>query len=193
MALPKGHTPDADLFRVFPYLAGSADDEPGGALYVPSQGGGRLDNPGTYSVLYLSDRAAGAIAEAFGRLPEWTPSILEGLPSLPKSVRALARYQLVEDAEVCNLDDPRQLLALGLRPSDAVSRDDSRTRAWARRIYEHKIWAGVRWWSYYDPAWHSFGLWDIGKLVLTQVTVLRLDNSDLLEASRTIVRRVIGR
>jgi hypothetical protein len=112
MALPKGLTPDADLFRVFPYLAGCADDEPGGALYVPSQGGGRLDNPGTYSVLYLSDSAAGAIAEAFGRFPEWTPWILEGLPSLPKSVRALARYQLAEGAEVCNLDDPRQLLAL---------------------------------------------------------------------------------
>lgn len=120
------------------------------------------------------------------------PSILEGLPSLPKSVRALARYQFAETAQVCNLDDPRQLPALGLRPSDAVSRDYNRSRAWARRIYEQNTWAGVRWWSYYDPAWHSFGLWDIGKLVLSQVTPLRLDNTDLLEASRTIVRRVIA-
>ena len=181
-----------NLFRVFPYLAGSADNEPGGALYVPSQGGGRLDNPGTYSVLYLSDSAPGAIAEAFGRFPEWTPSILEGLPSSPKSVRALARYQLAETAPVCDLDDPRQLLALVLRPSDAVSRDYDRTRAWARNIHARNIWAGVRWWSYYDPAWHSFGLWDIGKLVLSQVTPLRLDNPDLLEAGRTIVRRVIA-
>jgi hypothetical protein len=110
---------------------------------------------------------------------------------LPKSVRALARYQLSQAAAVCNLDDPRQLLALGLRPSDAVSRDYNRTRAWARRIYEQNIWAGVRWWSHYDPAWHSFGLWDIGKLVLAQVTHLRLDNPALLEASRTIVRRII--
>lgn len=180
-----------DLFRVFPYLAGPAENEPGGPLYVPSQGGGRLDNPGTYSVLYLSDTAAGAIAEAFGRFLEWTPAILEGLPSLPKSVRALARYQLAESAQVCDLDDPRQLLALGLRPSDAVSRDYSRTRAWARQIHEQNIWTGVRWWSYYDPAWHSFGLWDTGKLIVSQVTPLRLDNPALLEASRTIVRRVI--
>lgn len=181
-----------DLFRVFPYSPGSAGNEPGGAICVPSQGGGRLDNPGTYSVLYLSDTAAGAIAEAFGRFPEWTQSILEGLPSMPKSVRALARYQLADGALVCNLDDPRQLLALGLRPSDAVSRDYNRTRAWARRIHEQSTWVGVRWWSYYDPAWHSFGLWDIGNLVLSQVTPLRLDNPDLLEASRTIVRRVVA-
>jgi hypothetical protein len=74
------------LYRVFPYLADAAKSEPGGALYVPPQGGGRIDNPGKYSVLYLSDAAAGAVAEAFGRFPEWTPAILEGGPSLPGSV-----------------------------------------------------------------------------------------------------------
>jgi hypothetical protein len=184
-----------ELFRVFPYLAKSQDDEPGGALHVPSQGGGRMDNPGMYSVLYLSDSAAGAIAEAFGRFPEWTPSILEGIPSLSKSVRALARYQLGNSGKeipICNLDDPAQLLALGLKPSDIVSRDYTRSRAWARRIYEQRTWTGVRWWSYYDPAWSSFGLWDIKRLVRSQVTPLRLDHPALLEASRTIARRVIA-
>jgi hypothetical protein len=94
------------LYRVFPYLAAAAKSEPGGALYVPPQGGGRIDNPGKYSVLYLSDAAAGAVAEAFGRFPEWTPAILEGSPSLPGSARAIARYRLAEDARICNFRAP---------------------------------------------------------------------------------------
>ena len=159
---------------------------------MPSQGGGRIDNPGMYSVLYLSDTAAGAIAEAFGRFPEWTPSILEGTPGVPRSIRAVARCHLSDDAPVCNLDDPERLLTLGLRPSDVVSRDYTRSRAWARLIFEQGAWTGVRWWSYYNPAWYSFGLWDTKSLALVRVTPLRLDNPDVLEASRTIMRRVIA-
>jgi len=177
------------LYRVFPYLAASGKYEPGGPLYLPPQGAGRIDNAGTYSVLYLSDAAAGAIAEAFGRFPEWTDAILEGNPSLPGSVRAIARYRLAEDAPVCNLDDPEQLVALGLRPSDIVSRDYARSREWARRMYAQGRWSGVRWWSYYDPAWSSFGLWDTEQLSLDEVTLL--DHPALLEAGRTIVRRVV--
>jgi len=160
---------------------------------VPPQGGGRIDNTGSYSVLYLSDTAAGAIAEAFGRFPEWTPAILESSPSLPGSARAIARYRLAEGTPICNLDDPTQLAALGLRPSDVVGRDYTRSRAWARRIYEQGKWSGVRWWSYYDPAWSSFGLWDTKHLTLDEVSLLLLDHPALLEASHTIVRRVVAR
>jgi hypothetical protein len=181
------------LYRVFPYVATAAEDEPGGAIYVPPQGGGRLDNPGNYSILYLSDAPAGAIAEAFGRFPEWNAAILEGTPSLPGSARAIARFHLPDDAAVCNLDDPAVLQAMGLRPSDIVSRDYSRSRAWVRTIYEQGMWAGVRWWSYYDSQWASFGLWDIGRLKLEDVKFLRLDEPALLEASRRIARRVVLR
>jgi len=179
------------LYRVFPYLAASAQDEPGGALYVPSQGGGRLDNAGTYAVLYLSDAAAGAIAEAFGRFSEWNSAILEGSPGLPGSARAIARFELPENSAICNLDDPSQLIALGLHPSDIVSRDYARSRAWARRIYEQGKWIGLRWWSYYDPQWTSFGLWNIEQLTLREVKLLHLNDASLREASRTIARRVV--
>jgi hypothetical protein len=194
MESPQAPSPDGvpDLFRVFPYVAGADSHEPGGALYVPSLGGGRIDNPGVYPVLYLGDSAPGAIAEAFGRFPEWTPSILESAPGAPRSVRAVARYRLPDDAPVCNLDDPERLLSLKLRPSDIVTRDYARSRAWARLIYDQKIWIGIRWWSYYNPTWYSFGLWDTSSLVLATVTPLRLDNPDLLEAGRMIVRRVIA-
>jgi hypothetical protein len=176
---------------VLPFLANGGPSEPGGALYIPPQGAGRLDNPELYSVLYLSDTAQGAITEAFGRFPEWSPAILAGSPSLPKSVRAIARYRLADNEPLCDLDDSERLGALRLRPSDVVSRDYTRTRAWARRIYEQGVWRGVRWWSYYDPGWASVGLWDISGLELEEVRPLRLDDPALLKASRTIVRRIV--
>jgi hypothetical protein len=183
-----------ELFRVFPYRAAAKSGEPGGALYVPPQGGGRIDNPDAYSVLYLSDSAPGAIAEAFGRFPEWTASMLEGLPGIPGSRRALAHYRLDERSTatfpVCNLDDAKQLVALRLRPSDVVSRDYAHTRAWARRIYVQNAWVGVSWWSYYDSSWSSLGLWSARHLVLEKVVPLGLDHPAVLEASRVIVRRV---
>lgn len=181
------------LYRVFPHLAGVAPTAPGGALYLPPQSGGRIDNPELYTVLYLSDCAPGAIAEAFGRFPEWTPPMLEGSPSLPGSVRAIASYRLREEARVCDMDDPAQLLALAVKPSDIVSRDYARTRAWARRIYEQGVWAGIRWWSYYHPEWASFGLWDLRRLALVDVRTLHLDDSALREAARVITRRVVPR
>jgi hypothetical protein len=150
-----------------------------------------LDNPDLFVVLYCSDSPAGAIAEAFGRFPKWTPAVLEGSPGLPGSTRALARYRLADDARLCDLDDPEQLQTLDLRPSDVVSRDYARTRAWARRIFKQHIWAGVRWWSYYDPRWASVGLWETDRLTIEEVRKLRLDDAALLEASRVIVRRVV--
>jgi len=181
------------LYRVFPSLPGCAAEEPGGALYVPPRQSGRIDNPGLYRVFYASDAEAGAIAEAFGRFPEWTPAILEGSPSLPGSARALARYSLSETAKICDLDDPEQLRQLGLRPSDVVSRDYGRTRAWARRIYEAGHWAGVRWWSYYDPRWASFGIWDTREVALEETRSLALDDPALAAAALAIARRIVRR
>jgi RES domain len=179
------------LYRVFPFLAGAAPDEPGGALYIPPQRGGRLDNPDLFTVLYLGDSPEGAVAEAFGRFPQWTPSILDGGPGLPGSVRAIARYRLPADARICDLDDPGRLRTLGLRPSDVVSRDYARTRAWARRIYQQAVWSGVSWWSYYDPRWSSVGLWRTDRLAVEEVRALRLEDAAVLEASRTIVRPIL--
>jgi hypothetical protein len=180
-----------DLFRVFPFLSSADPHDPGGALYIPSQGGGRVDNPTIYSVLYLSDSAAGAVAEAFGRFPEWPPAILQGSPSLPGSVRAIARYRLTEGSKICDLDDPSQLQELALRPSHVVSRDYEHTRAWALRIYKQRRWAGVRWWSYYSSAWFSFALWNLSGLTLARVQTLTLEDPAVVEASRAIIRRIV--
>jgi hypothetical protein len=98
---------------------------------------------------------------------------------------------LPDDAAICNLDDPLQLSKLGLRPSDVVSRDYVRARAWALRIFQEKRWIGARWWSYYEPQWSSIGLWDIRQLVLTEIQVLHLEHVAVVEASRSIVRRIV--
>jgi len=179
------------LYRVFPFVASAAPGEPGDALHLPPQKAGRLDNPDLYTILYCSGHPAGAIAEAFGRFPEWNQAILSGSPSLPTSVRAIARYRLADDARLCDLDDPAELQKLGLRPSEVVSRDYAATRAWARRIYEQGVWAGVRWWSYYDPQWTSAGLWDLRGLTIEEVHPLRLEDAALIEASRVITRRIV--
>jgi hypothetical protein len=110
---------------------------------------------------------------------------------MPGSAMAIASYRLPDSAPVCNLDDPLQLRELGLRPSDVVSRDYARTRAWAFRIYQERRWIGVRWWSYYDPQWSSIGLWDTRQLVLEDVRGLRLDDAALIEAARIVARRII--
>jgi hypothetical protein len=82
------------------------------------------------------------------------------------------------------------LAALGLHPSDVVSRDYTRTRQWAGRLFRDGRWAGVSWWSYYDPRWASFGLWRMDVLSLAGVRVLRLDDAAVVEAARTIARRI---
>lgn len=151
-----------------------------------------MDNPSLYSVLYLSDAAPGAIAEAFGRFPEWTPAILEGSPALPGSIRAMARYEFTGKPPVCDLDDAARLVSLRLRPSEVVTRNYNRTRVWARAVFEQNKWAGVRWWSYYEPQWGSIGLWSLAGLQLVDTRELRLDDPDLITASHDISRRIIS-
>ncbi len=85
-----------------------------------------------------------------------------------------------------------QPIRLGLRPSEIVSRDYARTRAWARRIFDEGVWAGVRWWSYYSPDWASFGIWNLAGLRVKDVQPLTLEDPDVLLASRIIARRIVA-
>lgn len=179
------------VYRVLPYLSAAVDGAPGHPLFVPtSAGAGRVDNPDRYNVLYVGDAAAGAVAEAFGWATRWDVGLLRGSPSLPTSVRALATYHLPDQTATCNLDDAHRLVALALRPSDVVTRDRPVSQAWARRIHSQHSFAGIRWWSYYDSRWGSYGLWDTSGLAVADVTVLDLDHPAVLEAAGTLLRFV---
>ena len=150
------------------------------------QGAGRIDNPEHYRVLYLSDAPEGAIAEAFGNLDAWSDAMFE-VPSLPGARRALGTYELPE-GRLLDLDDARALLERGLRPSDVVTRDRGVTHRWALRIFGEETWAGVRWWSYYDPAWGSCGVWDQTDLTVGEVTTLDRSMPTVVSAAAVIHR-----
>jgi hypothetical protein len=182
--------PIRKLYRVFPWLASAADDEPGGALYVPAQGAGRFDNPGEYEISYFSESREGAIAEAFGRLPVWTQSMLDGVPALASSVHALATVELAGSALLCDLDDAKTLVSLSLRPSDVVNRDYTVTQAAALHIFTSNAVAGLRWWSYYNPPWGNIGIWDRGMFGAVTVQRLTIADSAVFAAARTISRLI---
>ncbi|HEX4825854.1 MAG TPA: RES family NAD+ phosphorylase [Candidatus Polarisedimenticolaceae bacterium] len=149
------------------------------------QGAGRVDNPGRYRTLYCSDSAAGAVAEAFGNHAIWTPLLLRG--RTPGSVRALAEIESKGD-HIVDLDDAHELVRRQLRPSAVVTRDRTVTQRWALAVFEEKRSSGVRWWSYYDSRWGSFGLWRIDRLRVRRVRALTPDDPALLEAASTLSR-----
>jgi hypothetical protein len=139
--------------------------------------------------MYLSDAPAGAVAEAFGTLARWTSGMFER-PDLPGSVRALGSYEISEEVAVFDLDDAGALQTLGLRPSQVVTRDRSVTQRWALGIHELGSWAGVRWWSYYDPRWYCCAIWEIDALTLRSggVHPLHLQDPAVKEASEVLGR-----
>lgn len=188
--------PTRKLYRVFPWVEDADDEEPGGALYVPRQGAGRFDNLKEYAVLYASNAADGAIAEAFGRFPRWTSTMLAGSPTLPGSRHALAVIELDEAVEFCNLDDPKVLLEWDLRPSDVVNREYQTTQTAALRIFMSMRYQGLCWWSYYNPAWRSIGIWRKAGISqwrgirLLHVQPLSITDGEIQAAARAIVRMI---
>lgn len=178
------------LYRVFPWLEGARSGEPGHPLYVAHpQGQGRIDNPEHYLTLYLSDQPEGAIGEAFGNHAMWTPDLLQGPALLPGSRRALATFET--DARVLDLDDPQVLLDRNLRPSAVVTRDRERTQRWAMEVYREGAWDGIRWWSFHDPAWGAFGLWNLDPIAVVEVVALG-DHVSLVEEVALRMARAWG-
>lgn len=175
------------LYRVFPFEPSARPSEPGGALYAPQAGAGRIANPELYRELYLSNSAAGALSESFGRLDMWTPAMF----SDADRAYALATYDLLDSAPICDLDSPARLLAYDLRPSNVVARDRSITQAWAERIYRSQKWVGIAWWSRYDSRWRSLGLWNRKQLRLkSKPELLSLEHPAVREAAALLPRRL---
>lgn len=181
------------VYRVFPHdPAARRADQPGHPLYVhPDQGLGRLDNPGRYRARYLALDPAAAVAEAFGNLTIWQPSMLR-FPQLPGATRALGVYRLDEEGQpLLDLDNARNLLDRGLRPTQVISGDRPATQAWARRIYEEGRWAGVRWWSFHRPHWTVIGLWAEDALEVVDIHVIS-GHPALVDAARSLGKILRG-
>jgi len=181
----------ATLYRVLPYLDTARRGEPGHPLTRPLSRGNRVDNPDHYLTLALGDHPATAMAEAFGTFSRWNRGLFRGAPALPRSVRALVRYELDDAAAVCDLDDADTLVAVGLRPSQVISRDRTVSQAWALTLYETGSYVGVRWWSYYDPRWGSYALWDVRALRVVDIEVLHeVTHPAFVEAADVLCRLI---
>jgi len=176
------------LFRVCPWDRTAERAEPGHPLYVPpTQGAGRVDNPHLYRVLYASDSPVGAIAERFGNLAIWNDAMLRPPRALPRSKLSLIEYE-AERLQTVDLDEPRELLRLELRPSQVISRERALTQRWAERIYQEGRWDGVRWWSYYGSQWGSLGLWRSAELEIVSLAPLTRTHRALADAAAAIGR-----
>ncbi|MDQ2679695.1 MAG: RES family NAD+ phosphorylase [Candidatus Eremiobacteraeota bacterium] len=175
------------VYRVCIYLPNAAPNEPGGVFFIPpNQAGTRIGNSKHYQTLYVGDSAAGVCAEAFnfGRYRlRWTSEMLRGRPDIPGSYRALAWYDLEDATVLCNLDDPSELLAQSLRPSEIITRDYAQSQAWALRLFQQRKWRGLRWWSYHDARWASVGLWSRDIIKAHGVERLTMSNPALSEAA----------
>lgn len=141
------------LYRVFPLLSGADLSEDGGPLFVPRslQGSSRHDNPGSYGALYASRWAESAVAE---RLQPFRGRELTSAHLRRADGR---RYALasIDDGRldgVIDLDDPRELTRLDLRPSAVATRNRAVTQPMALAIFEEGP-PGFAWWSTLEAAW----------------------------------------
>lgn len=182
------------VYRVFPYLSTAAAGEPGHPLYEHRpQRIGRIDHP-DYHVWYVGRRPEVAAGEAFGNLSVWEPSMFD-VPFLPEGRRALAVLQLPDDLRLLDLDDPRVLVELSLRPTQIVTRNLAVTQEWGHRIWQESDphdaaqsrWQAVQWWSYHHPPWEVLASWERPELV--RVDPLHLEHDAVVEAAHGLNRR----
>ncbi|MBE4719556.1 RES family NAD+ phosphorylase [Pseudarthrobacter sp. AB1] len=183
-----------DFWRVLNWHPSATDPASNGhPLYIwPRQGAGRVDDPDRgYKVLYVGDTAEGAVAEAFGRYSAWTSDILAPPPGTPYGTRkALVKY--TGEPAILDLDDPEVLLEWSLRPSSVVSRDRDSTQQWARSIHDTGDYAGLSWWSFYEPRWASLGLWDTSGLTVAGPPEPLTMDHDAVQEAAALIRRVIS-
>lgn len=185
-------------YRVFWYDPTASDDTVAGHptyLHRP-QGTGRLDNPSEYDVWYLADSPSAAVGEVFGDLAVWEDDMFI-IPSLPNGLRSLATVSVADSSDLLDLDDARNLLDRGLRPTQVIERRRSVSQSWALDIFREttgnqRKWAGVRWWSFQRPHWRVFGLWvDPGQPApfdVKDVDILSVRHQAVIDAANSLGR-----
>ncbi|MGV7686304.1 RES domain-containing protein [Mycobacterium kansasii] len=180
------------VYRIFPHLEAAQHGEAGHPLYEHRpQRGGRADHP-DYYIWYLGRQPEAACGETFGNLARWTDSMFE-FPAIPGSRRALGVYELPDDLRICDLDDPRRLVDLGLRPTQVVTRNLAVTSAWAHRIWSEqssavdgRTWQAVQWWSFHRPYWTVLASWL--RPVFVELQPLDLEHPAIVAAAKSLNR-----
>jgi RES domain len=178
------------LYRVLPYDPNAAPDERGGVLFRSGSPFGRIANPSLYKELYLAATPEAAVAETFGRFPVWRPSDFIHASGV---AQCLATYNLDDATPLFDLNDIDRLKTLGIvKPSDIVTRDRTTTQTWSATIFNMSAFHGAIWWSYYQPTWQIFGLWDLTHLSSEGDPVaLTVRHIAVVNAAATIVRQTV--
>ena len=184
------------VYRVFAYDPAALPGQPGHPEYMhPQSGKGRLDNPDLYDVWYVALQPEAAVGETFYGFAAWSSSMLE-VPFLPNGRRVLGVYRINDSLPYLDLDDARNLLDNGLRPSQVVGRQRSVSQEWARRIFGERSHSGqrkyavVRWWSLQRPHWTIFGFWvghrEAMPLEFVRCDPLTMDHPAVLDAIESL-------
>lgn len=152
-----------NLYRVFPWDARAAVNQPGGALFRPASSNGGFDNPDLYLGLYCARSPEAAVGERFGFLARWrsTTFAQRGLPLSLAVVVASDTLPLVD------LDEVATLAAHSIRRASTIAtRNRSVTQPIAARAFHRGNSAGIAWWSPYVADWSNVLLWKPGPLTL---------------------------
>ncbi|MEU1999940.1 hypothetical protein ACH47B_01885 [Rhodococcus sp. NPDC019627] len=110
---------------------------------------------------------------------------------LPGSRRALGALELPDDLRILDLDDPAQLVPLGLRPTQVVTRNLTVAQGWGHRIWSEtepqtggRAWQAVSWWSYHRRQWSMLTSWLRPELV--RVEPLDLEHPAILDSAKAV-------
>jgi hypothetical protein len=122
------------LWRLLPRQPDAAHSAPGGALWFPRelQGAGRHDNPDLYGCLYASESPVSAVAEALAPF-RGTGTLSRAMLRRANLPLALAQLDLEDGSELVDLDDPRILIRVRLRPSQVATKARAASTSIARR------------------------------------------------------------
>jgi RES domain-containing protein len=171
------------LYRVFPFDP-ALDPEPL-AVARSLQGGGRHDNPGHYTALYLSTEPISAVAE---RIQAFRGGSLTAADLRLSDGRVLAVAAL-DDSHVpplLDLDDPQVLLDIGRRPSEVASGRRRTTQALALERFQAGA-VGLSWWSTLESDWTNVTLFDVrlpaGGLPTHEITPLTTSYPSVVAAA----------
>lgn len=183
------------LYRLFPYRREAALTEEGGPLHVPRfyQGAGRHDNPDLYGVVYGSREVVSVVAELLWRFRDRpVTEVFLRWEGQPYAVAPLDDSRL---PDLLDLDDPRNLVARGLRPSAVATRDRERTQGTALGLYEEGV-DGFEWWSTIEASWINVTLFAervVRRLrIVGEPEPLTLDHPAVREAAELVGVRLAG-
>jgi hypothetical protein len=175
------------LWRLLPRMADTPAAGPGGALWFPRelQGAGRHDNPDRYGCLYAAELPVSAVVEALSPF-RGTGTLSAAMLLRGRSPLTLVQLGLDDDGDLVDLDDPRVLAQVRLRPSHVATSSRAVTQAYAERIFDERPHAvGLRWWSTIEASLMNVTLYERAapSLSFADAVALTLDHPAVGEAA----------